>query len=162
MRYIRKVVAAGEASDQWLEEQCQFLAARLLRANGLALRQADRLTATKRSTRRELHRRVMLARELIDSQYQQTLSLPELAAASHLSSHHLLRAFKQILGLTPHAYLRANVPPWRHRLLADTDLQVLEIAMRVGFESRSALFRAVRDHFRTSPKALRKAGLPID
>lgn len=158
LRYIRSVVASGEATEEWLEEQLQFLAGRIIQDHYDHLRDAERLTAKRDSTRREIARRIDLARDFIESNLASRVTLHDVAAASHLSPYHLLRQFRHVTGQTPHGYLSARRAEQAADLLIRTELPMVDIAQTVGLETRSALFRLIRRHFRCSPEALRRGG----
>lgn len=155
--YIRSIVAAGDAEENWLEEQLHFLADRLLRDHFTHLRDLEHLGIKRESTRREIARRVALARDYIDSNLAAPVTLVDIAAASHMSPYHLLRRFREITGQTPHNYLSARRAALAAELLASTDLPMVEICQHVGLETRSALFRLIRRHYRCAPEALRIA-----
>lgn len=63
------------------------------------------------------------------------LALAELAAVAGLSPNHLLRAFRQVIGRTPHQYLTELRLARARRLLRETDQPVTEICLAVGFAS---------------------------
>lgn len=155
--YIRSVVAAGDADENWLEEQLHFLADRLLRDHYAHLRDLEHLTIKRESTRREIARRVALARDYIDSNLAAPVTLGAIAAASHMSPFHLLRRFREVTGQTPHHYLSTRRAALAAELLTGTDLPLVDICQHVGLETRSALFRLIRRHYRCAPEALRLA-----
>ncbi len=64
-----------------------------------------RLPVVKASTRQELFRRLELAREFLHSRSSGPVSLEEAARSAALSVYHFHRAFRQVHGLTPHAYV---------------------------------------------------------
>jgi AraC family transcriptional regulator len=157
LRQIREQLALGLDDEEWYEERLQVLAARMLVHHGQARRDALRLDAQKAATRAELHRRIALATDHIHSCYHQPLALAELAAVACLSRDHFLRLFTRVHGVTPHAYLQRKRAEVASRLLAATDLPAADIAARVGYASRSSLFRGVRRWTGCNPRALRRA-----
>lgn len=85
----------------------------------------------------------------------QDLSIDKLAAVSHLSPYHFSRLFKQSTGLTPHQY----VLHWRieeaKRLLTRTELDLAEIAQRLGFRDQSHFTERFRKITGATPKRWR-------
>jgi len=154
LRYIQRHVVAGLRDEQWLEEQCQFLLARLLRSRFRATEcGADLDSATVRQ-RAELGRRLQLAVDFMHERLAEQISLAEIADAAHLSRFHFLRLFRSTRGMTPITYLRALRTRRALALLASTRLSTEEVAGRVGM-SRIALWRALRDAGGSGARALR-------
>jgi len=100
-------------------------------------------------------RRIRRAIELMMAQLDQELSLKDLAAASYLSPFHFARLFKKLTGTTPHAYLAALRTATAQRLLAETDLPITEVSLRVGYSSPSHFARGFRQATGLTPRAFR-------
>jgi len=100
-------------------------------------------------------RRIRRAIELMVAQLDQELSLKDLAAASYLSTFHFARLFKKLTGVTPHSYLAALRTTEAQRLLAETELTITEISMRVGYASPSHFARGFRQATGLTPRAFR-------
>jgi AraC-like DNA-binding protein len=122
-----------------------------------------RYAVPKRSEELELSRvglidrRIRRSVELMHSQLDQELSLRDLAAASYLSPFHFARLFKKLTGVTPHSYLAAIRTNKAQLLLAETELSITEIGMRVGYLSASHFTKAFRTATGTTPREFRKA-----
>nr|WP_089278832.1 GlxA family transcriptional regulator [Antarctobacter heliothermus] len=84
--------------------------------------------------------------------------LPVAAVARRLNVtlRALERRFRDVLGGGPGATYRALRLNAAHRLVEQTTLSVNEIATRCGYEDASALTRAFRLSFGTTPRTLRK------
>ncbi|HYW04038.1 MAG TPA: helix-turn-helix transcriptional regulator [Gammaproteobacteria bacterium] len=67
------------------------------------------------------------------------LSLRTLAAEAGMHPHYLPRAFRRIVGQSPHQYVMTRRIERARRLLRDTDLTVAAIAAESGFSSQSHL-----------------------
>jgi AraC family transcriptional regulator, regulatory protein of adaptative response / DNA-3-methyladenine glycosylase II len=79
----------------------------------------------------------------------------QLSARLGVSARHLRRLFRSHLGVTPDGLARSARAHFARRLLDDTDLSVLEIALTTGFGSVRQFNRACREIFRASPRQLR-------
>lgn len=98
---------------------------------------------------------VEAARDLIASRFTENLSLSDIAAAVGSSVFHLARMFKARTGLSLHAYrnqlrLRAALDRLRKR-----DVDLIDIALDLGFCSHSHFTEAFRRNFATTPSAVR-------
>jgi AraC family transcriptional regulator of adaptative response / DNA-3-methyladenine glycosylase II len=79
----------------------------------------------------------------------------ELGSRVGISPRHLRRLFTLHLGVTPDGLARSARAHFARRLIDDTDLSMLEIALAAGFGSVRQFNRACRAIFRASPGALR-------
>src|SRR5699024_7284076 len=72
------------------------------------------------------------------------ISLKELAAEHEISLTQLKAGFKQIYGETPYAYLRSYKMHCASQRLLETDLQIGEIALELGYQNPSKFAQAFR------------------
>ncbi|MGZ5570819.1 MAG: DNA-3-methyladenine glycosylase 2 [Usitatibacter sp.] len=82
--------------------------------------------------------------------------LPDIAQALGVTDRHLRRVFQEEFGVAPVEYAQTQRLLLAKRLLTDTDLAILEVAMASGFASLrrfNALFRA---RYRMTPAELRR------
>jgi AraC family transcriptional regulator len=101
-------------------------------------------------------RRLKTALDYIHDSLGQRISLHALAASVGISSRHFERAFRQAVGVPPHAYVtEQRLAAARHFLLAQPRLTIEDIARRVGFSSSSHLATAFRRQTGVSPRAFR-------
>jgi AraC family transcriptional regulator len=75
----------------------------------------------------------------IEDNLANSLSLPEIAAASGLSISHCQRAFRQSVGVSVHQYVIRRRVERAESLLAQEKLSVAQIALEVGFAHQSHL-----------------------
>ncbi len=144
LKFIRHHVRSGLDDPHWYEEQLFFLLVRMLELRERQQRRVAELPACRRTTKAEIHRRVMLAANYIHSNFDRELNLDELAAAACLSKFHFLRLFRQVMGVTPYAYVLDKRVRAAKKLMADTGLTLEEISQQVGFATRSGLFRQLQ------------------
>lgn len=83
-------------------------------------------------------------REYNDSHLHERIALETLAEIAQLSVYHFARAFRESVGMPPHAYIVRRRIERAQRLLRSTDLSLSEIALKVGFTDQSHFSR----HFR--------------
>ena len=69
---------------------------------------------------------------------------------------HKVRTFKEKTGLTPSKYVRTIKMEKAKRLVEETDLSVLEIMSKVGFDDASHFSKLFKSHYGTSPQKWRK------
>jgi AraC-like DNA-binding protein len=110
--------------------------------------------------RAELSRRLLRARDFIDSNYAQTLSIADIARAAHLSTAHFARQFRAAFGETPHQYLSSRRLERAASLLRNTDYSVAHICVSVGFASVGSFTSAFGRAFRLTPTRYRAQHLP--
>lgn len=80
---------------------------------------------------------VTLARDYLDSHYAEDVSLAGLSRLVNLSPFHLLRTFRNIVGLTPHAYVTQVRVAQAKRLLLVGGLPLTQVALDTGFGDQS-------------------------
>lgn len=84
------------------------------------------------------------------------LRLDDLAAAVELNVFQLIRLFKRVAGLTPHAYLvQVRLDDARGHLR--NGMPIAEVAMATGFYDQSALTNHFRRSFGITPRQYAKA-----
>ncbi|MEM1125197.1 MAG: AraC family transcriptional regulator [Bacteroidota bacterium] len=118
----------------------------------------NRLPARRLSTRREVYRRVLRARTLLDDDYAAPWSLHDLADVACLSPYHLLRSFKHLQGCTPHQYqLRQRIAAAQAQL-RQTNAPITAVALAVGFPDLASFSKAFKRHTGQTPSAYRVQG----
>lgn len=115
----------------------------------------DALPAARPAVRRELFRRVQLARAAMDEDPGAPWTLAQLGRVACLSPYHLHRSFRAVTGIAPMSYLRQRRVDTAARLLRTTELPVAVIAGRAGFENFSAFSRSFRVAMAATPTAYR-------
>lgn len=94
-------------------------------------------------------------RSAISERLDEDVPLDELADGFGLSRRQATRLFRQFTGMSIGDYRNGQRIETARRLLAETTLPVGEIAWRTGFDSGSALARAMRRTQGVSPGAVR-------
>jgi AraC-like DNA-binding protein len=83
---------------------------------------------------------VQHVRAYLEDHYAENVSLEQLAAFVNVSPFHLLRVFRDVVGLPPHNYL-TQVRIRRARQLLQASVRPAEVALAVGFTDQSHLTR---------------------
>lgn len=81
--------------------------------------------------------------------------IAELCSLTYFSYSHLTRLFKQYTGKTLNEYLTNLRLNYSAMLLRTTDMNVLEIASRAGYDSLSYFIRIFKNRFQITPKKYR-------
>lgn len=102
-----------------------------------------------------LLRRLLRARDRIDAASHEAWPVRRLAQVSGVSEAHFARSFKQAFGIPPHRYLLTRRIERAAALLRDTELPIIEVAFRTGWESLGTFGRTFRDITGESPGELR-------
>ena len=85
------------------------------------------------------------------------LDVESLAKLAGASASCFARAFRQQLGMAPHAYVLDARVERAKELLRATDLSLAAIALEVGFTSQSCLNVAFRRRAKTTPGRFRRS-----
>ncbi len=141
---------AGNRTNRWsiLEWDDLVLETldRLFAAHHLELAAVDRLSAARPATRQELYRRLHRARDWLEANLANQVSLERVAGVAELSPFHLQRSFKAFFRESPARFVTRRRLERARFLLAHSDRSVLDICLDVGFESLGSfagLFRRV-------------------
>ncbi len=99
---------------------------------------------------------VARARALLDERFTETIGLDALAAHARLDKFRLCRAFREQVGLPPHAYVTHRRIALAQHLLA-RGMPQAEVAASVGFYDQSLLHRHFKRIFGLTPGAFARA-----
>jgi AraC family transcriptional regulator len=144
--------------DRSSTDECLvFLLRYLVGTFKMETRLKDQVGAVKASTKREILRRLCIAKDVLHSDFQQPLELDALGRAACLSTPQLIRQFKTVFKQTPHQYLVAIRLQHAAKQLKCSDVLVSELAWHCGFNDASAFGRAFRKSYGLSPERFRVA-----
>ncbi|MDL2205447.1 AraC family transcriptional regulator [Eubacteriales bacterium OttesenSCG-928-N13] len=99
--------------------------------------------------------------QYIVQHFQQEITLADLAKAAAYSPWQALRAFSELTGKTPFAYLRDVRLSDAAKKLRDTSMNVLDIALSETFGSHEGFTKAFSRKFGLQPSQYRKQTPPI-
>ncbi len=98
---------------------------------------------------------IIAAKEYMDHRYSEKITLEHLAQVAYLSPNFMRTKFREIIGLSPRAYLQELRLNTVCRLLLETDLPIAVIAAQCGFESPSYLDNVFQKSKGMTPKEYR-------
>jgi AraC-like DNA-binding protein len=97
----------------------------------------------------------MMARE-----YKGPVTLEQIAAAAGLHPNYACALFSQATGVSPRTYLNRLRITHAQRLLATTDMKIVDIAFEAGFTSLSRFYDSFSTACHCTPASYRKRCLP--
>ena len=158
MNEVAAMCRMGERRSAGYDERLVLIYTQLMEEQAAINSAVDQLPTSRRATRKELSLRAHRARDLILSQFgNRSLSLDTIARHACLSKFHLVRVFRACFGSTPMQFAKRVRIDAAFELLRDTSMPVSDVATAVGFQNRSAFFRAFRDRYRMAPSAVRSS-----
>ncbi len=115
----------------------------------------------KETTRADYLDRVRRVLRFVQEHLDDTLSAERLAAVACVSVYHFHRIFSGLVGESVGEYVRRMRLERAAGELRRTDLQVVDIALRAGYEAHEPFTRAFRGYFGVSPSLFRKRSEPL-
>ena len=88
----------------WMNAYYYTISENLLQFQHNIFRHMYAIKKVKFSTRQEILKRVLVAKEMIDDNYLQNIDLNCIAKECCLSKYFLIKSFKQVFNITPHQY----------------------------------------------------------
>jgi AraC family transcriptional regulator len=150
--FSKELLAENPGREIVMRALIEQILVQLLRNHSQA-RRSDELELSRVGL---IDRRIRRSVELMHAQLDQDLSLRTIASASYLSPFHFARLFKKLTGSSPHNYLAAIRANRAQQLLAETELSITQVAVRVGYLSASHFTKAFRLATGTTPREFRK------
>ena len=109
----------------------------------------------------ELNRRLLRARDAMDRAFAEPLDVAAVAAVAHLSAAHFSRSFRAVFGETPHHYLQRRRVERSMFMLRETERDVTDVCMAVGFSSLGTFSRTFREIVGVPPSQYRAENGPM-
>ena len=94
--------------------------------------------------------------DIMRSDLEVNHSISRLASECSLSSRHFARAFKETTGLAPHQWIMRRRVERSRELMAQTEMQLAEIALACGFVDQSHFSRVFTQIEKQSPARWRR------
>lgn len=115
------------------------------------------IPAVSLATREELFRRVELGRAYMHDHATSSLSVGQVAAEAAMSEYHFSRAFRNVHGRSPYAYLLELRSTAAKEMVQCSDLSLTEIAAACGFADLHTFSRFFKRRFSEAPSLLRES-----
>ena len=113
------------------------------------------ISSSKKETRKEIYRRVLLGKFFIDKNFNRKIEVDEIAKNAFMSEFHFFRSFKEVLGITPHQYLLSIRLVKAYEELTNSEKFINEIAVNCGFSDIYSFSKAFKKFFGYSPSIVR-------
>jgi len=117
----------------------------------------NNINAIKGKTREELYKRLSTAKDYIDANLDQKLSIDRIAQVSCLSPFHFLRTFSSCYGYTPYQYILSERLKKAHFLIERSTKDLPTIILNSGFEHKRTFQRAYQKIYGITPYARLKS-----
>jgi len=150
--YLDGHAATGASTDEYLV----FLLRYMIGAYKSEIKRSEKVNAIKPGTKKEIFRRLCVAKDILHSSYMDKLNLEIISHAACLSVPQLIRQFKAAFGITPHQYLVNLRLQQVAEQLKSGDKPIREIAWQCGFENVSAFSRRFKLQYGIQPERYKK------
>ncbi len=149
---LRQSVLNGSRSVLGLQEQFfTLLETVIARHRNADPALSDHSHKVGQSVKAEMRRRLAIARDYMESNFERRLSLQEIANVAYYNPHHFLRMFRQTFGVTPYRYISNKRIARARELLEHSGLSTAQICYAVGFESVGSFGSLFRSKTGMSP-----------
>ncbi|HTI91711.1 MAG TPA: AraC family transcriptional regulator [Puia sp.] len=139
---------------QDLDDALFELIAESRRLSDQASRRVQRVPAAKRTTKEELYRRLSEARDFMQDNASQNLTIEEIAGQVCLNKFHFHYNFKEVYNTTPHRYFTELKLQKAFKLLQTQQHSVTEVCFLLGFESPGSFSNLFKRRFKISPSQI--------
>lgn len=125
--------------------------AEIVSLNHHSTEQSKQLAVKKKQTREDNFKKLATARDWIETNFSQSLSLRQLAEMASMNDEHFLRQFKKLYNKTPHQYLIDRRIQAAQELLNTRNLSVQEVCLAIGWESLATFSHLFKQRIGVSP-----------
>lgn len=115
------------------------------------------LSSVKTSTKIELYKRLIRAKDFIYSSYSHDLTLEEISNVACLNQHYFLRQFKNTFNLTPFQYLTQRRLEVACAMIMASDKDITQICSEIGYSDLASFSRLFKRNFGASPLLYRRS-----
>lgn len=154
LHHLQNMLSEIETKKPGYDIVCQDLMEILIVLIGRQTNFSTMLTPINKKT----NRLCGSTKRYIDSHYQESISLDQLAELNHVSKFHLSHAFTEEYGISPINYLISKRISEAEHLLLTTDFSLSLISNTTGFSSPSYFAQIFKKQKGMSPTEFRKKG----
>ena len=138
------------------EDLYYHLTKTLLESQKGIFQKINKLSSVKSSTRKELYKRVSVAKEYIDENLHKNIDIQDISRVATISPFHFHRTFKTVYGISPHQYRIQKRLGKAAELLMDIDHSITEIAFLTGFADIHSFSRSFKKEYGIPPSKYRR------
>lgn len=154
---IKELTHDFRNNEDRINELLYFLLESMVLSQRHIYREISLLTSAKKSTKLELYKRLIRARDFMYSAYNSNLTLEEISQVACLNQHYFLRQFKNAFHVTPFQYLTQRRLEVASVLLRTSDKDVTQICSETGYSDLASFSRLFKRNFGNSPLNFRKS-----
>lgn len=147
------IVKDPDANNSAEKNVFYSLAESLVSSHGQLQLLRSKVKASKSSTRQEMIRRLMLARDFILDCPGQNILVEDLAQAAGMSEYYFGRSFKEVFGKSPYQFLLEQRLKRSATMIREGIYSVTEIAWSCGFSDIHAFSKAFKKYYNSAPSA---------
>jgi AraC-like DNA-binding protein len=151
----RKIQNSTIRNDLQRNELFYSLAESIVTDQRFIFEHLNKMDFKKVSTNEEIFRALLTAKNFIDENLLEELSLDQICLQAGLSKYHFIRLFKSTFGISPYQYLKRKLLE-----LAKKDLisgkTASEVCAIYGFSDVAAFSKGFKQHFGIAPSKLNK------
>lgn len=100
--------------------------------------------------------RLIPVMDYIKCNYKEQIHISELSGILNICDDHLIRLFRETIGITPMKYINKIRLVEAQKMLVNTDYSVTEISYRVGFSNIGYFSKVFTDVFKQTPSQYRR------
>lgn len=152
-RYLRPFINTINNGEQinFNEESILNLAEKII-CQELGIRDAlTSLNKVKQSTRDEIMRRLLLAREYMDAYFMHNPKISDVAKNALMAEYFFFKTFKQAFQITPYQYMLNKKIEFATELIKKNELNIGQIAKSTGFPDIYTFSKAYKKKVGISP-----------
>jgi len=114
----------------------------------------NNIHAIKSETKKEILRRLQVAKKYMDDEFLAIDEIGQAAAACNMSEFHFFRSFKQAFTISPYQYLLSKRLQYARQLIEAGSMSITQIALHCNFPDVFTFSKAFKRHFNTNPSAI--------
>lgn len=109
----------------------------------------------------EYNKTIQQSIDYIENNLKEKISLEDLAKITYLSKYHYHRVFHGLVGETVMEYVRKRRLTEAAKELTETNVKIVDVALKYQFSSQEAFSRAFKKMFKVSPGEFRRANINV-
>lgn len=114
----------------------------------------NRLKAVRSGTRKDLFRRLLLAKDHMDASFMFPISIGDMALSGGLSEYHFFRLFKSCFAISPYQYILHKRLRYSYQMLMSEHCTVSDAAVAAGYGDIYSFSKAFKRKFGFAPSKL--------